>query len=147
MAKVERAQRLRVLLVDDSAAARTLIKLYLAPRDCDFAEAASGVDGLRAALTQPFDLAIADLNMPGMDGFTMFRLLRAQPAGKGLPLLLLSSDPRAEYLVSEGRAAGANAVLRKPVTAVDLLHAVDELTHVRPAPPRASTGSGRVGSN
>jgi len=129
MAWAGEKRRLRVLLVDDSAAARTLIKLYLAPMDCDFAEAASGADGLRAALAGPFDLAITDLNMPGMDGFTMLRLLRAQPAGKTLPLLLLSSDPRAEYLMREGRAAGANAVLRKPVTASDLLHAVGELTH------------------
>lgn len=138
MARLPGERRLKVLLVDDSAAARTLIKLYLAPRDCDFAEAGSGAAGLRAALSSSFDLAITDLNMPGMDGFTMLRLLRAQPAGKDLPLLLLSSDPRAEYLVREGRAAGANAVLRKPVTASDLLHAVDELTHRAAPAPRPS---------
>lgn len=116
----------RVLLVDDSATIRNIIKIYLMQMKLEFVEAESGERALQIArLTTP-NLIIADVNMPGMDGVQMLQSLRQQsgPVGR-IPVVLLTGEKDPE-IETRGRDAGANAFIRKPVTADALLKVVRE---------------------
>ncbi len=75
-------------------------------------------------LSERFDLAIVDINMPKMNGMSFLRALRGQQGEAGaLPALVISSEA-GERDAAAARAAGANFYLVKPVTPADLaLHA------------------------
>ena len=87
---------LRVLVVDDNATNRKIVRYYLAAecKCCDEAEDGSealGVLSLRAASGDPYDLAILDGQMPGMDGSTLARAIRSNPNTSRTRLVMLSS--------------------------------------------------------
>ena len=64
----------RLLIVDDSASVRKLVRAHLRGLDCTFEEASNGAEGLKALSKSRFDLIIIDLMMPVMDGVTMLRM-------------------------------------------------------------------------
>ena len=109
----------RVLVVDDNATNRRVLKLQLDDIGCEgvFAESSSaGLLAMRAAQVAgvAFDVAIIDLQMPDVDGFSMARHIRADPTLAATPLMMLTS------LTSRGDArasqeAGFDAYLTKPV--------------------------------
>ena len=82
----------RVLIVDDNATNRRILELQLASWHLAPTSFASGPEALAAiGHDTTFDLAILDIQMPGMDGYTLARALREHPATRRLPLLALSS--------------------------------------------------------
>ena len=85
--------RVRVLVVDDSAASRSAIEAMLKDRPglIHAGSAVDGEDALRAAIRLKPDVIVLDLNMPRMDGFTFLRLLMAQ---RPTPVVVLSSRSR-----------------------------------------------------
>ena len=82
---------------------------------------AHGLAALSEVATQRFDAALLDLDLPGLDGIALARMLRAQ--GFVAPLLAVTarSDADAETLA---RAAGFDDFLRKPVTGAQLAEAL-----------------------
>lgn len=86
-------------------------------------EAVDGQDGLAKATAEPVDAVITDQNMPNMDGLTFIRALRQHPLGKGVPVIVLSTDS-AETLKAQAREAGALGWMVKPFTADKLLAVV-----------------------
>ena len=114
---------LHVLLVDDNATNLAVLKGYLSAWGMTF-ETASGaapaMDAFRAAAGQRhFDVAVLDLNMPGTDGITLAKRLRAEPAGDRTRLVLLtSSAQRGE--AQRAADAGMDAYLTKPVRQSEL---------------------------
>jgi len=117
-----------ILLVDDSATSRILVKLYLTGLEYVFLEAARGEDALALLETTQVGLLIVDVNMPGMDGLTFVQKVRSSPDAtvRNLPVILLTGDKSEETRV-RGRAAGANEFVTKPVTTVELRGAVQRL--------------------
>jgi two-component system chemotaxis response regulator CheY len=115
-----------ILTVDDSATVRQTIKIALAREGFTVAEAADGVLGMKAAGGGHFDLIITDLNMPNMDGLTMIRELRKQPAQAGVPILFLTteSDPG---MKAQAKAAGATGWLTKPFDPDNLIKTVKKI--------------------
>ncbi|MBF0143410.1 MAG: chemotaxis protein CheV [Magnetococcales bacterium] len=88
----------RVLVLDDSKAARKLLEGTLTQMGVDFAlfeEGSKALEALREARSAkdpgPFDLIISDIEMPGMDGFTFTRTVKADPLLASIPLVLHSS--------------------------------------------------------
>jgi len=72
-------------------------------------------------LAQPFDLAIVDVNMPRMDGFSFLRTLRRSATDVAtLPALVITTEA-GEQDLDAARAAGANFYLVKPVSQQDLV--------------------------
>ncbi len=114
---------LKVMTVDDSTSVRMMVRYALQPAGFEVCEAADGKAALQSLLSDPVDLAILDINMPGMDGLELTRLLRAHPATRTLPVLILTTEAT-DQRKQEGRAAGATGWLVKPFRPEQLLEVV-----------------------
>lgn len=127
----------KILLVDDSATHRSLVKVFLAALHLDFVEAEDGQTGLRLLARSPVDLIIADVKMPGMDGLEFLRAVRTspQPRVARVPVVLITADP-SEKLSRDGLVAGADAFLHKPISSAGVLDVVERLLRsTRSVPP------------
>jgi len=89
-------KKLRVLIVDDNATNRKLLRYQLASWGCSFAEVESGPKALTAIKAAkrsgaPFTLALIDYQMPGMDGEELGRAIQGLKQASGLPMIMLTS--------------------------------------------------------
>ncbi len=111
----------RVLLVEDDPVVATVVQDLLRQQGHAVEHAAHGLAAMAALEAGGFDLALLDLDLPGLDGFQLARLLRAR--GERLPLLALTAraDGDAER---QALAAGMDGFLRKPVTGAMLAEAL-----------------------
>jgi two-component system, chemotaxis family, chemotaxis protein CheY len=114
-----------ILTVDDSASVRQMVRFTLSDAGYTVIEAADGQDALRL-LTRPVNLVITDLNMPHLDGIGLIRSLRANPAFKGIPILMLTTESQ-ESRKLEGKAAGATGWIVKPFTMQQILAVVKKV--------------------
>jgi two-component system, sensor histidine kinase and response regulator len=118
----------RVLVVDDSATNRRIVHGMLGAEGLHVTGAedgAAGLDALKRAQEHgtPYDLAILDAQMPGLDGFELATAVRAVPALSGTRLLMLtSSGARGDG--QRCRDLGINGYLTKPASRTDLIDAV-----------------------
>jgi two-component system chemotaxis response regulator CheY len=105
-----------VLVVDDSPTIRGFCRLALRPLSIEIAEAAEGAQALEVVRRAPPSLIIVDVNMPGMDGISFVRALRADgdAAVRAVPVLLLTGD-RDATMRARGLEAGANEFVEKPI--------------------------------
>jgi two-component system chemotaxis response regulator CheY len=111
-----------ILTVDDSATVRQMVKFTLSTAGYSVIEAVDGQDAL-AKLASPVNLVITDLNMPNLDGIGLIRRVRANPACKGIPIIMLTTESQ-ESRKQEGKAAGATGWIVKPFTTQQLLAVV-----------------------
>lgn len=112
-----------ILIVDDSPSIRQTIMISLGDAGHTITEAVHGADGLAKARAHHFELIITDLNMPEMDGLSMIRALRQEPAYAGVPILFLSTESDAG-IKQQARAAGATGWLTKPFVAEQLIQII-----------------------
>ena len=104
--------RARVMVVEDSIGVRELQRVILEGAGYDVVTAVDGSDGAARLSGDPVDLVLSDVEMPGMDGFTLTRTIRRTRGWEGVPVVIMTSrgddaDKRA------GLDAGANAYLLK----------------------------------
>jgi PAS domain S-box-containing protein len=119
--KAEACPALRLLVVDDTAVNRELVKLMLAPLGLEIEEADGGAEGVKAAMSRPYDLILMDVRMPGVDGLEATRVIRAtSQANRATPILALTADVQTENAAA-CRAAGMNDILAKPIVPQQLL--------------------------
>jgi two-component system chemotaxis response regulator CheY len=109
-----------ILTVDDSSSLRMAIRIALSGAGYDVSEAVDGLDGLNKAKAGKFDMIIADLNMPNMNGLEMIREIRKLPIQTGTPIIFLTTESD-EAIKQEARAAGATGWLVKPFVPDQLL--------------------------
>jgi CheY-like chemotaxis protein/signal transduction histidine kinase len=120
----------RVLVVDDNPANRRMLTLQLSGAGMDVDCAAGGAEAMRTLLDaaprgRPFDLAITDLQMPGIDGVSLTRAIREDSRLSDLPVIMLAnSNDRCGVLKETSLAL--SACLVKPVKVPPLLRAVSE---------------------
>ncbi|MFP2933326.1 response regulator [Pyxidicoccus sp. 3LG] len=114
-----------VLLVDDSPTVRNIVKIYLMNLKVSTVEADDATRALQILRLVPVSLVIADINMPGMDGITFVKEVRASamPQVRSVPILLLTAEKNAD-LRQKGTEAGANAFIQKPVSHHELTETV-----------------------
>jgi len=110
---------LRVLVVDDNATSRQILRHQIFAWKLQKGSAAGGNEALRvlraaAAEGHPYDLALLDVDMPEMDGLTLARAIKADPAIAGTKLIALT-PPGQPLDEGEMQAAGIDASLAKPV--------------------------------
>jgi len=102
-----------ILTVDDSPSIRQMLAYVLANSGYRVLEAADGEEGLALAQAHAVDLVLTDHNMPKMDGVTLTKALRALPAYRKVPIMMLSTESSPE-LKQAGREAGATGWMVKP---------------------------------
>ncbi|OYT88436.1 MAG: two-component system response regulator [Burkholderiales bacterium PBB6] len=115
-----------VMIIDDSGSFRTIVKLALQKAGYTVVEACDGKDALQKLEGQKLNLVVCDVNMPNMDGITFVKHLKASPAHKFLPVIMLTTESQ-EAKKAEGRAAGARAWITKPFQPSQLVDAVSRL--------------------
>jgi PAS domain S-box-containing protein len=111
----------KVLLTDDNAINRQVIRLFLAPHGCEITEAANGEEALDKLSSQPFDIVLLDVHMPVMDGKEAVQRIRASSdSWSKLPVIALTADAmsgdRERYL-----ALGMTDYVAKPVDQRELI--------------------------
>jgi signal transduction histidine kinase len=116
----------RVLVADDDAVFRALVRSNLEARVDDLREADDGQQAWDLLLGETFELALIDLSMPGIDGFALIRCIRSHPRTRHLPIVVITSstDP---VSVEKALEAGATSFLTKPVNWSLFGHQIDYL--------------------
>ena len=122
---------MRILIVEDSDAIRRMIEALVAARGFKVTAVSNGVKGLEAAATEPPDVVLLDLNLPGTyDGLEVCRRLRAEPTTATTPIVIITAMADTD---SKQRAleAGCTAYYTKPFSPTALLKEIDSF-RVRP---------------
>ncbi|WP_347469939.1 response regulator [Burkholderia stagnalis] len=142
---------LKVLIADDSETDRSVLVEHAIEWQLRVATASGGDDALaqlRAAAAdgQPFDLAIVDVRMPGMDGISLVRHIRGDPALRALRIITLTAFERMDS-IQVARELGIDARLTKPLHGADLYACIASVMRVTPprlpsaAPADADAGA------
>ncbi len=117
-----------ILVVDDAAMARNTVEALLEPQGYRILHAADGAAAQAVAKREKPSAILLDVMMPGMDGFVACRHLHDDPDTRHIPVILLSAlSP--ESTEARGFAAGAIAVIAKPVDVTELRRVLRAALH------------------
>jgi two-component system chemotaxis response regulator CheY len=108
-----------VLIVDDSATTRALIKRTLRLANLpvgELYEASNGFEALAVMDRYQVDLVLADLHMPEMGGVELTRAMRAEESMREIPVVIVSAEPNSTKLDELRKAPGVRGCIRKPFT-------------------------------
>jgi ribonuclease P protein subunit RPR2 len=114
-----------VLFVDDDPALLTLLRTTFELVDVEIAEATTAAAARTAIATRPPEVVVLDIGLPDVDGLTFCRGLKDDPATSWIGVVLLTG--MAEEAERAARDAGADALLRKPFSPLELLSVVERL--------------------
>jgi DNA-binding response OmpR family regulator len=120
------ASHLRVLVVDDNAKYRELAAKIMTDAGFETITATNGFEGLSAALKHQPSLILTDINMPGMDGWQLLRMIRARPTLRRMPVIFLT-DLADEEQRLRGYELGVDDYVAKPFTEVELIARVERI--------------------
>ena len=126
-----------ILVVDDSLTTRSLLRATLEAKGARVLEAENGRDGLWRARSEHVDLIVCDIHMPVMGGLEMIQELRKLPEYGSTPVFVLSSDATLSR-AAEGKKAGADAWVVKPVNPESLWKAVEKALLGKSSPPSSN---------
>ena len=117
----------RVLIVEDQADIRKLIRMTLEFEDHEIHEANDGATGLRMARDLQPDLMLLDVMMPGeLDGLQVCHLIKDDPTTRHIQVVLLTARGQARDR-ELGREAGADEYLVKPFSPLQLIETIERL--------------------
>jgi two-component system cell cycle response regulator DivK len=115
----------RILVVEDHEDNRRILRDLLTSRGYDLVEAEDGEQALAVAEDRRPDLILMDVQLPRLDGYEVTRRLKANPALRAIPIIVVTS-----YALSgdesKARAAGCNAYVSKPFSTRQLLAKIQE---------------------
>jgi len=134
--------RQRILLVDDDPALRLLLRATLAADEYSIEEAGSAEEGAELARFWQPALVVLDVNLPGTSGLAFCKELKERSSfGSPLVVLLTGGETTSE----QARQAGADVLLRKPFSPLDLIGAIDKaLQNEVVLPTTAEAGSDQL---
>jgi PAS domain S-box-containing protein len=135
-------EELLVLAVDDRKANLVALERTLSGLPARLVTAQSGEEALKATLRHRFELAILDVQMPGMDGYELAEILQSDPATAGIPIIFITASYMGESNVGRGYGSGAVDYLVKPYDPIILVSKVKiflKLAEQRNALARAKT--------
>jgi response regulator RpfG family c-di-GMP phosphodiesterase len=123
---------MRILLVDDEPALRELLRVTFEGADVTVDEADSGLAAEAKVRRRRPDVILLDLRMPGMSGTELCERLKADERTKSIPIVVLTGADGEES--RRAQRAGAEAVVRKPFSPLDLLAVVERVSGRTPVP-------------
>ena len=112
--------KLKFLVVDDFSTMRRIVRNLL--KELGYANADEAEDGavaLQRLKAGGIDFIVTDWNMPNMDGLALLQAVRADPALKHLPVLMITAEAKRENIIQAAQA-GASGYIVKPFTAATL---------------------------
>ena len=113
--------KIKFLVVDDFSTMRRIVRNLL--KELGFTSVEEAEDGAvalqRLKSGGSLDFVITDWNMPNMDGLTLLQSVRADPALKHLPVLMITAEAKKENIIAAAQA-GASGYIVKPFTAATL---------------------------
>ena len=115
-----------LLVIDDSASLRQVVKMALVGAGYDVIEAGDGQAALNLLDGRQVNMAICDVNMPIMNGIEFVKAAKALAGYKFMPILMLTTESQEEKK-EQGKAAGAKAWMVKPFSPTQLVNAVSKL--------------------
>ena len=119
--------KMKFLVVDDFSTMRRIVRNLL--KELGFTnvdEAEDGQVALQKLSSLPFDFVVTDWNMPNMDGLTLLQNIRANPALKHLPVLMITAEAKKENIIAAAQA-GASGYIVKPFTAATLSEKLEKI--------------------
>ncbi|HKZ46077.1 MAG TPA: response regulator [Thermodesulfobacteriota bacterium] len=120
----------RILIIDDSPTMRQLLSFAVKRLSgVETVDAADGVDGYKKLTSGKFDLVLADINMPVMDGLKLVSIIRGNPDYKDIPIVMVTTEGGKEDR-EKALSLGANAYITKPIQAPNVLSVVKELLKI-----------------
>ena len=120
----------RILVVDDIATNRTVLSALLARKFFDVVEARTGEEALEIARADPPDIALLDVMMPGMSGYDVCRIMKADPKLADIPVVMVTTlDDRDARRA--GIESGADDFLSKPVRPDSLFARIRSLLRMK----------------
>jgi CheY-like chemotaxis protein len=120
----------RIMLVDDEPIIRELVRTMLTSGSVEVEVAADGVECLKLAKSRKFDLILLDIVLPGMDGITVCRMLKSDPATTRIPIYMLTAKAK-QADVETAKRAGADGYINKPFKGAELMDLVERLEKTR----------------
>ena len=120
-------KEMKILIVDDFSTMRRIIKNLL--RDLGFnntSEADDGQTALPMLKSGKFDFLVTDWNMPGMDGLTLLKTVRADEELAEMPVLMVTAEAKRDQIVVAAEA-GVNGYVVKPFTAATLKEKIEKI--------------------
>ena len=138
------AMRERILVVEDDADVRGLIRLQLRAAGFDVMEACNGAEGLAMAKNDLPSVILLDIMMPEMNGIEVCRALRRNPATSRIPILMLTAKTAEEDKVA-GFEVGADDYVTKPFSPRELVLRVRAVARRKPDQGMAKPIPARAG--
>jgi CheY-like chemotaxis protein len=121
----------RILLVDDYIDSLEVWALYLSTEGFDVSTATNGRTALEIVGSRPLDVIVMDLDLPGMTGIEVARVLRAQASSAHIPLIAVTGHTGSR--LDAARTAGFDAALVKPCAPDALMSQIRRLLPAEPA--------------
>lgn len=122
--------KFKVLLVDDNAEVRNLLRLTLASEPYELQEASNGAAALELMRAWKPDIVLLDIMMPGeKDGLQVSREIRQEPALQDVYIAMLTARGQQQD-IHEGMKAGANAYIIKPFSPIELRKQMQRIAEV-----------------
>jgi two-component system chemotaxis response regulator CheY len=118
---------MKFLVVDDFSTMRRIVRNLL--KELGYANADEAEDGqvaLQKLQSGGFQFVVTDWNMPNMDGLTLLQTIRATPALKHLPVLMITAEAKKENIIAAAQA-GASGYIVKPFTSGTLAEKLQKI--------------------
>lgn len=116
----------RILIIEDTPANLLLTTAILEGAGHQTVSAATAEHGLRISSSEPVDVILMDMRLPGMDGMTATRLLKDDPRTSHIPVIALTASAM-KGDEQRMRAGGCSGYVAKPIRYQALLQAIDEV--------------------
>lgn len=133
----------RILVVDDSPTIVALLKRMLQQNHFDVLVAYDGESALEIARREQPGLIFLDIVLPGIDGFSVLRKLRRDPATKDVPIIMISGNAQATEQFYVQRI-GADDFMRKPFTRAEVFTRIEQLLDGDGIPRHLAFSSSRM---
>jgi two-component system, sensor histidine kinase and response regulator len=124
------ADRQKILIVDDEPANIKLLEAYLEPLGYETRAASGGPEALKMISEEKIDLVLADVMMPGMDGFKLCHKIKSDDKTKFLPVVIVTALKEKDEKL-KGIEAGADDFLSKPVDKAELVARVRSILRIK----------------
>ncbi|MBI4424081.1 MAG: response regulator [Elusimicrobia bacterium] len=124
----------RILIVEDDVMLQRVLRDTLKPEGFEVELCGEGETALETARRQKPDLAVLDMNLPGISGLDVCRQLKADAATRHIPVIILTGEAREASLKIESLDSGADDYLFKPLGGKALLSRIRAILKISARP-------------